>query len=59
MRNSASHPKAVIPRMEADPGYPAFFRPVSGAQASSDCRLVGYVSTLDSADLAILEDAQN
>ncbi|MBG6054379.1 hypothetical protein IWX81_000769 [Salinibacterium sp. CAN_S4] len=57
MRNSASRPKAVIRRMEADPGYPPFFRAVSWAPASAERRLIGYFPTLESADLAILEDA--
>ncbi len=57
MRNSASHPKAVIRRLEADRGHPPFFRAVSWAPASADRRLIGYFPTLEVADLAILEDA--
>ena len=57
MRNSASHPKAVLRRLEADPGHPPFFSAMSRAQAPSDRRLIGYSPSLELADLAILEDA--
>ena len=57
MRNSASHPKAVLRRLEADPGHPPFFSAMSWAQAPSDRRLIGYSPSLELADLAILEDA--
>jgi hypothetical protein len=57
MRNSASHPKAVIRRLDAEAGYPPFFRAVSWAPASADRQLIGYFPTLETADLAILEDA--
>ncbi len=57
MRNSASRPKAVIRRMDADPGHPPFFRAVSWAPESADRHLIGYFPTLEFADLAVLEDA--
>ncbi|MDJ0335330.1 hypothetical protein QMG83_08855 [Salinibacterium sp. G-O1] len=56
MRNSASRPKAIIRRMQADAGHPPFFRAVSWAPVSADRRLIGYFPTLELADLAILED---
>ena len=57
MRNSASRPKAVVKRLEADPGHPSFYRAVSWAPISDQRRLIGYFPSLDVADLAILEDA--
>ncbi|WP_309616622.1 hypothetical protein [Salinibacterium sp.] len=57
MRNSASTPKAVVRRIEADTGHPPFYRAVSWAPTSSERQLIGYFPSLETADLAILEDA--
>lgn len=57
MRNSATTPKAVVRRIEADPGHPPFYRAVSWAPTSSQRQLIGYFPSLEIADLAILEDA--
>jgi len=56
MRNSPSHPKALVRFFPASPERPAFYRAVTWAPASDQRELIGYFPTLELADEAVLED---
>lgn len=57
MRSSPSHPKAVVRYFPATTEAPAFYRAVTWSPTPGNRELIGYFTSLELADEAVLEDS--